>query len=92
MAAHSSGIVPAGDHVPVDHALHQPDPGLVSTLAIFAPLTAAERMPAQQEPWPRLTGDWHVPPWPVAALLIGLPQAGPSAAAQPVPVPRTVKP
>jgi hypothetical protein len=50
-----------------DRALCQSDPDLASMLSIFARLSAAERMPAQEQLRPRLGRAWRVLPWPVAA-------------------------
>ena len=50
-----------------DRALRQSDPDLASMLSIFARLTAAERMPAQEQLRSRLIWAWHVLLWPVGA-------------------------
>ena len=54
----------------VDRALRRSDPDLASMLSIFARLTAAESMPAQEQLRPRrLTWARRVLLWPVAAAL-----------------------
>ena len=50
-----------------DRALSESDPDLASMLSIFARLSAAERMPAQEQLRSRLIWAWHVLLWPVGA-------------------------
>jgi hypothetical protein len=70
-----------------DRALRRSDPDLASMLSIFARLTAAERMPAQEQlrprPRPRLTWARRVLMRPVAAaaFLVVLAARGGSRAA-----------
>ena len=51
-----------------EHALGRSDPDLASMLTIFARLTAAEGMPAQERLRPQRPRDWRILLWPVAAV------------------------
>ena len=66
-----------------DRALCRSDPHLASMLSIFARLTAAERIPAQEQLRPPPAGAWHVLLRPLAAaafLVVFAAGAGASAA------------
>ena len=52
-----------------DRALSESDPDLASMLAIFAQITAAERLPAWEQLRPRLAWAWNVLMWPAAGLV-----------------------
>jgi hypothetical protein len=52
-----------------DHALRHSDPDLASMLSIFARLTAAEGVPAQEQLRPQRTWVSSVLLWPVAAAI-----------------------
>jgi Protein of unknown function (DUF3040) len=52
-----------------DRALAESDPDLASMMAIFALITAADRMPAWEQLRPRLAWVWSAVLWPAAGFV-----------------------